>query len=152
MTTEEAGILAALIGTMAGWVGYIWKVRPKIRRALRRASAFVDVWVGRGEKVDEVSGRKLPAIPPLHERLLTQDLAFAKQDNRLDRIETALDKLTDVYSRLEQHERRIVDLENGTLERAAIRLEAAAALNAVDKLTGDLIDVQPEPDEQEQQP
>lgn len=110
-------LLLALSGLLALWIGWLVKARPKVKRGLARVGAVVDVFAGRPEEIDEVSGIRLPEIKPLHHRLTT--------------IEVTLDKLANQERILSDHEARIVSLEDVEAERALTREESAAVWRAI---------------------
>lgn len=137
------GILAILVGAIVTW---FTKYREPWRRVKSRASATVDVFAGREPIFDEATGRTLPGIPPLHERLLATDAKLERTDSRMERIERAVESLANVHTRLDNAEHRIGVLELAQLDRASIRLEAAAAMQTADRLAGEpILDVEAEP-------
>lgn len=128
-----AGALVAVFSLIAAW----WRwVRPRWHSARRTATAVVETLVGREPIIDAATGRELVAPQPgLGMRMAT--------------IESALEKLADAKTTLDDHETRIGHLERSQMERLVARAESAQMFRAIANNDPDLIAEPTEPDESE---
>lgn len=125
------GILSA---TFAWWR---W-VHPRLRALGRLFYAALVSLAGRDPIHDEVTGRSLPAIPPLHVRLAGIEQTQQTQAdalNKLANVQSEQLDLAKVVSELHRvqvdHEARIGSLEDVDAERSLTREESAAVWRAI---------------------
>lgn len=113
-----AGVLG-LLGVVAGWVKII---HPRLRNGARTWDGIKETILGRDAVIDKATGRQLvPAQPGMA--------------NRLASLETTVRQIADQQVILNDHERRITDLEKGRVERVATQIENAAMWQGVASLT-----------------
>lgn len=127
VNAERVNLLLAGSGLVALWVGWLWKIRPAVRRLSGRVGGALDNLGGRREGYDYATGQRIPAIPALGERLGGIELKQAEMSETLD-------KLADVHTQLQDHGRRLEALEIAAAERISIRLENASLLHAAGEL------------------
>lgn len=131
MTTAENVAVAVGILTILGIViGALRWMRPRWRSAARTWVAFRDTFLGRDAIMDTTTpGREIePALPAL--------------GVRMSKVEIAVAQLAEQHRRLDNHEDRIVNLEQARVERVVTQAESAAMLNMVERLH----EVDPRPD------
>lgn len=136
MDAAEWAIVAALavsLLTLAVAAGRaVRRMRSWWRPKGQRIDAALDTLGGRPASADLVGGGHLPAILPLHERLLMiegtqRDQAAALR--AIAEVNTALAELSRITG---DHEARLLSLEDVEAERTLAREESTAMWRAVD--------------------
>lgn len=113
----------ALLGFVLGWLRV---VRPRWRRGLSRVGAALDTIAGREAITDNITGKELaPELPSI--------------GKRMESVEDSVARLVDVVEsqhhqdeQLADHERRLKQLEDQTIERIAAKAESVSAWRAVE--------------------
>lgn len=132
-TSTLVTIACGILAVMAGLVGWLRWVRPRLRHGVTRVGAALDTLAGRPPIVDNITGKELaPELPSIGKRMESVEGSVAQlveviksqhqQDIRLNAHEQALDL----------HEGRIKQLEDGTIERIAAKAESVSAWRAVE--------------------
>lgn len=134
-----AGSAAAFL---AAWVGYLRKVKPalaSLNRVVRQITTLLDLLAGRPAQEDPLTGRTTPAVPALHNRVITLEQAAKDAGEALLLLTKDRTDLHDLRRIAQDHEARIITLEEVDAERARTTEESAAMWRAIaDK---DVIDV-----------
>lgn len=136
LVTIAGGILALLLAVL-GWLRWL---RPRVRKAISRTGAALDTIAGREAIVDNITGRELaPALPSIGKRMesvegsVAQLVEVIKSQHQQDR-------------RLDDHDHRIKQLEDGTIERIAGKAESVATWRAVEAIAKQGTDETPQID------
>lgn len=120
----------AVLSLIVGWVKVI---RPRWHRGRSQFVAARDAIVGRDAVVDTITGvERSPALPGVGVRL-------ANQEHHLGVLAEAVASIASSHHKLEDHESRILALEEATVER--IRADSAAAWGAMEAATKSTPDV-----------
>lgn len=125
-TSTLVGIASALVVVLGGVVAWLRWVRPRIRSTAGRVGAALDTIAGRPAITDNITGRELaPELPSI--------------GKRMESVEGSVAQLVEVIrsqhlqdQRLDNHEGRIKQLEDGTIERIATKAESVSAWRAVE--------------------
>lgn len=125
LVSTSLGILVLLIGFYRSW----W--RPRYRRWSRTIRTALEALGGRPEVTDEVSGVHLPKIDPMHTRLTGIEIRQEDQGARLDRLTDLLERQAELHRIAQDHEVRLISLEDTEAERAANREEYTALWRAI---------------------
>lgn len=113
----------ALCSGVAGWLKW---VRPRYRRGKSEVTAIRDSILGRDAVRDTITGRELsPALPGVGVRL-------AATEQHLGTLAQAVATIAESHLRLEDHEKRLVTLEEASVERIVSRAESAAGWRAME--------------------
>lgn len=120
---ELALAILALLGIIVGWLKV---VRPRWRKGTERVTAALDTIAGRPPVVDSITGKELaPELPSI--------------GKRMESVEGSVSRLVEVIEgqhkqdqRLDDHERRLQQLEEQVIERVASKAESVAAWRAVE--------------------
>jgi hypothetical protein len=120
---EAAIVLTGLaLATLFGWIKV---VRPRIRRVVHKFTAASDSILGREAVVDSITGvERSPALPGIGVRM-------ADVENHVAGMASALQSIAASHVVLEDHEHRLVRLEEAAVERVVSRAESAAAWGAM---------------------
>lgn len=120
------GIAASLVVVLGAVFGWLRWVQPKIRHGLARGGAALDTVVGREAIVDNITGRELaPALPSIGKRM-------ESMEGTVSRLVEVIEGQHQQDKRLDDHERRLKQLEDGTIERIAAKAESVSAWRAVE--------------------
>jgi len=110
--------MCVLAGLIAGWRA---KIAPHLGSANRTWVAFRDTFLGREAINDTITGREIePAQPAIGVRMA--------------KLEETVATIGDQQRRLDNHEDRLVSLEQARVERVVTQAESAAMWSAVDRL------------------
>lgn len=142
-TSHAIGLALGLLALLGAFVGFLRWARPRYRTAKTQGAMAIYSLVGRDEVVDPASGRVLAEAQP-------------GIGARMESVENAVVRVVDLIEsqqrqddRIDDHEHRIKQLEDGTIERIAGKAESTAAWRAVEKIaeTGGLPDLDADPDD-----
>lgn len=125
------GIATGAIGLLAAGVSTVRKVRAWWRPKSERIDLALDTLGGRPAIADPAGGGRLPAILPLHERLLTIEATQRDQAAALRAIAEVNTALAELHRITSDHEVRLVSLEDVEAERSLSREESTAMWRAV---------------------
>lgn len=134
-TTELIiGVCTAIV-LLAGAYKVLWHGRRRgnghrdpglIKAILRDLRGGRDALLGRDAVVDTITGEeRVPALPGIGVRM-------AHQEQQMELLTEAVAKLASTHTRLENHETRILKLEEAAVERVVTRAESAAAWRAME--------------------
>lgn len=116
--------MAVIVGGMtvlAGVVGWVRWVRPRVKRTAHQVIAVRDSILGRDAVIDSITGaEQSPALPGVGVRL-------AETERHLGVLAQAVATIAESHVRLEEHEARITALEQQAVERIVSRAESTAA-------------------------
>lgn len=123
---SDWGVAVTIVSVVGGAVIALWRRKaPQVRAFCRRVDGTLDAIVGREAYVDTASGRRVPALPPL--------------TNRVANVEEAIIRLTRFEERVGSLEHRVTALEDGRVERTVARAESAQMWRAIADHDPDLI-------------
>lgn len=131
-TLATLGIVGGAVLTLVTVVKVFIPVGRWLGNVGSRFMGAIDNLAGRDERIDRATGKRLEAIPAIGER-------FAGIEEKLDNLANVNGRLDRIESRVEVVEATTSALIAGTYERGA-----HAALNAVEKLGAETLDVDPE--------
>jgi hypothetical protein len=115
-------VLGSALGIIFGWLRW---VRPRMRTAAREIAAVRDSILGREAVTDSITGAELsPALPGMGVRV-------AETERHLGVLAQAVATIAESHVRLEDHEARLVRLEEAAVERVVARAESTAAWAAM---------------------
>jgi hypothetical protein len=145
-TATSLGIVLTLATLVGLWLTHYKVVRPWWRRIKRDVVGGRDVLVGRPAIVDPVSKKEIaPPLASLGERLEVHGERLeenqAEINGTLKKVVALLEsqqaqdrRLNDHEDQLAAHDDRIVNLENGVVERVVTKAESAAAFRAIEAI------------------
>lgn len=117
-----ASCLAAVLGAVFSWLRWI---RPPVRRWIHRTGAALDTLAGREAIVDNITGKVYSeALPSIGVRM-------ASVEGSVARLVEVIESQHQQDKRLDDHDHRIGQLENGAIERIATKAESAQAWRAM---------------------
>lgn len=118
--------LLALAGLLGVLVTHFRWVRPRYRRWRAQFIAARDSIIGRPAELDSITGvERVPALPGIGVRM-------ASTEEHLGVLAKAVASIAESHKQLEDHEKRITDLEAARVERIVGRAESAAAYRAME--------------------
>ena len=121
--TDVLTLVLSATAVLALIVGYARWIHPRWGRATRTWEGIKETILGREAVVDNATGRELvPAQPGMASRLST--------------LEDAVKTLADQHVAIQDHERRISDLEHARVERVVAQAESAAMWSTLEKAHG----------------
>lgn len=118
-------ILSGLTAILTVWVGWAKVVGPRIKRAWSRGVGFFQTIAGRDPIIDKITGKEVaPAVPPLGEQM-------ASINDTMGKLVAVIESNQDAHHRIDNHETRLVVLEEGRVERIVAQAESAQMWRAV---------------------
>lgn len=143
MPLSTVDITAAIVGLILGIVALVKVVIPAgmaVSRFFRKVSVALDIFGGRPEHTDEVTGKKVDEVPPLGTALKEIRSEQTLQGRAIQELTTGFQKLADQQAQINALRSDVDLLKAGTIERAAGKIENASLFDMIAKRDSDVVD------------
>lgn len=140
-------VIGGAILTLAAVVKVVIPVCRAVASFFREVITALHIFNGRGEFVDEVTGKKVDEVPPLGIVLAGIRSDLNAQGKQITSLTAVVQEVADQRKEINALRNDVDLLKAGTLEKAAIRIESASLMDMVTKRDSDVIDPDPGPEE-----
>lgn len=144
-SAETLTVVYTASGIAVLWAGWFKLARPKWRRWVNRFNGAIDTVIGREEFTDNVTGERVPAVPPLgiHLAEIRRDVSdLTEVVGQLTAVVADQKVLRDGF---DAHELRLNDHDTSIAVLIGDKFQNGAkdALAAVERANANVIDVDP---------
>lgn len=143
MQLSSVDIAGAIVGLILGVVALVKVIIPAgmaVARFFRKVSVALDIFGGRPEHIDEVTGRKVEEVPPLGTALKEIRGTLTLQGRAIQELTTGFQMLADQQVQINALRSDVDLLKAGTIERAAGKIENASLFDMIAKRDSDVVD------------
>lgn len=143
MHLSTVDIAATIVGLVLGIVALVKVIIPAgkaVARFFRKVSVALDIFGGRPEHLDEVTGKKVEEVPPLGTALKEIRSEQTLQGRAIQELTTGFQKLADQQEQINALRNDVDLLKAGTIEKAAIRMESANLFDMIAKRDSGVVD------------